>query len=368
MKIYFGAAITIDRDTYLPLYQKIVQQLESLGHEILSNHVVDPETELGDGLSAQELFNREVESVMDADVMVAEVTGPSWGTAFLIEHALENNKPVLALFYKNNGHELPLMVEGHPELYVANYNQDNLHAVLKKNLKQIEQQLKIIGKLIVIDGADGAGKATQTQLLLDYLKQQQIKNKYISFPRYHTSFHGHHVARFLKGEFGGNNEVSPYMSSLAFALDRLTARDEMIEWLEEGSIVVADRYTSANMAHQTSKLPQDKQKDFLKWLYEMEYKEHKLPKEDVVLFLHVPAEISQRLLDKKSDQKNNGGKRDQAESDLDHQRKSIAMYMKLAKKNKHWAVIECVEEGELLSKEQIHEKIIAVLKKRKVIG
>ena len=366
MKIYFGAAISLERDSYLPLYKKIVKEIESLGHEVISKHVTDPSIDPSGGLKPNQIFEREVESVQQADVMVAEVTAPSWGTALLIEKALDKNIPVIALFYKDNSHELPTMIAGHSELYVTHYTKSNIKSVLKKNLDHFKHQQRQTGKLVVIDGADGAGKATQTEMLRQYLKKHKIKNKYISFPRYKTSFHGDLIGRFLKGEFGGNRDVSPYLASLAFALDRLTARDDLVEWLEDGNIIISDRYTSANV-HQASKMPKKNQPVFIKWLYDMEYKEHKLPKEDIVLFLHVPAEISQKLLDHKSKNKNNDGKRDEAEKDLEHQKESIAMYHRFAKKYKHWVVIECVENGKILSKAKIHDKIIAALKEKKII-
>lgn len=366
MKIYFGAAVSLERDDYLPLYKKIVKEIEKLGHTVLSKHVIDLSIDPAGGLKPSELFDREVEMVKKADAMVAEVTAPSWGTALLMEKALENGIPVLALFYKDNSHKLPVMVAGHDEFYVAHYSKGNIKSILKNNLIHFEHKRQSTGKLVVIDGADGAGKATQTEMLRQYFKNHKIKNKDISFPRYKTSFHGALIGRFLKGEFGGNRDVSPYMASLAFALDRLTARDELIEWLDEGNIIVSDRYTSAN-AHQVAKLPKKQQAEFIKWVYDMEYKEHKLPKEDIVLFLHVPAEISQKLLDKKSKEKNNDGKKDEPEKDLRHQKESIAMYHQFAKKYKHWQVIECVEDGKLLSKNKIHQKIIEVLKSKKII-
>lgn len=367
MKIYFGAAVSLERETYLPLYKKIVREIESQGHQVLSKQVVDEEKDPSGGLKPNQLFAREVGRVEQAEVMVAEITAPSWGTALLMEKALDKNIPVVALFYEDNTHELPTMIAGHDELYVAHYNKSNIKSVLKKNLAHFKQQQQQTGKLIVIDGADGAGKATQTEMLLQYLKKQKIKNKYISFPRYKTSFHGALIARFLKGEFGGNRDVSPYLTSLAFALDRLTAKDEMVEWLDEGNVVVSDRYTSAN-AHQASKMPKNKQAAFIKWLYDMEYKEHKLPKEDIVLFLHVPADVSQNLLEHKSKDKNNDGQKDEAEKDVKHQREAVAMYQRFAKKYKHWVVIECVEDGKLLSKTKIHKKIITVLKEKKIIS
>jgi dTMP kinase len=100
-------------------------------------------------------------------------------------------------------------------------------------LSCLEKQKRVKGKLIVIDGTDGSGKATQSQLLIEYLKAQGFKTKFIDFPRYYTSFHGGMVGRFLRGEFGRINEVNPYLASLTYALDRLTAKDELEDWLEE---------------------------------------------------------------------------------------------------------------------------------------
>jgi len=365
MKVYFGASISLDR-SMLPVYRKVGSEIEKLGHKVLSKHVVDAKIRANGNLPADKLFKREVKTIKQADVMVAEVTTPSWGTAFLIEQALDMGKPVLALFYKEAEHPLPLMIKGHPELYVEHYDKDNLRAVLKRNFIHFKQNRSRKGKLVVIDGTDGSGKATQTKKLLTYLKKQKIANKHIAFPRYYTSFHGRHVGRFLTGEFGGNNEVSPYLSSLAYALDRLTARDEMVEWLKEGNVVVCDRYVSANMAHQGSKMPPKKRKAFIDWLYTMEYKEHKLPKEDLVIFLHVPVAIAQKLLEKKKQRKYVKGK-DKAESDLEHQRRSVEMYKRLCKKHRHWEMIECVERGRLLSVNEVFEKILAVLREKKIV-
>lgn len=362
MKVYFGASITLSRDL-LPVYQTIVSEIKKQGHEVLSEHVVDPKLKTAGKLDAEKIFADEVKKIDKAEVMVAEVTTPSWGTAFLMEQALDRGKPVLALYFEDTEEPLPLMVEGHPEVYVAHYALDNIRTVLKRNFEHFDHTNGRRGRLVVIDGADGSGKSTQTKLLLKYLKKQRTAYTFISFPRYYTSFHGKHVGRFLTGEFGGNAEVSPYLSSLAFALDRMTARDEIVEWLEEGKIVVADRYVSASLAHQGSKLPLRKRKEFLDWLYRMEYKEHKLPKEDVVIYLYVPVEIAQRLIQKGTH------KRDVADVDVKHQKRTVATYRQLVKKYKHWEMISCVNsKGELYSKAEIHEKILAILRKRRIIS
>jgi len=363
MKVYFGASITLDR-SLLPVYQKIVKEIKKLGNEVISEYVVDPKLKTRAGLTAERLFERETKQIEKADLVVAEVTSPSWGTAFLMEHAMEHDKPVLVLFYKETDHQLPIMIEGHPELYVEHYDEDNIAMILKKNFEHIQQMRTKKGKLIVVDGADGSGKSTQTKLLLKYLKKNRYNHKFISFPRYFTSFHGRHVKRFLMGEFsnGKSSEVSPYLSSLAFALDRLTARDQIMEWLKEGNIVVVDRYVSASLAHQGSKVDARKRKAFIKWLYSMEYKEHKLPKEDLVIYLYIPVKTAQKLMVEQR------RKKDTADADVSHQKKSVEMYKILVKKYRHWEMIKCVDKkGELLSIEEIHQKILDLLKKKKII-
>lgn len=368
MKVYFGASISLDR-SLLPNYQEIVANLKKLGHEVLSEYVVDPSIKPGVGLSPRDLFARETATIDRADVVVAEVTSPSWGTAFLIEHALAAGKPVLAMYYKDAEMPLPMMIEGHPELYVAHYSRGNVRTILKKNLEYFASMNHRKGKLVVIDGTDGSGKGTQTDLLLKYLDEKKKKNKYIDFPRYYTSFHGKMVGRYLKGEFGSLNSASPYLTSLFYAMDRLTARDEIIDWLEEGNTVVANRYTTSSMAFQTARIDKEHREEFLKWLYEMEYKEHKLPKEDVVIFLYVPVDISQKLIEQKAGREYmKGKKKDINEADVAYQKEVLKLYLQLAKKYPHWEVIRCVDaKGKLLTVEKVHGKVVAALKRHGVV-
>jgi len=364
MKVYFAASITLDR-SMAPIYEQLVVELKKLKHTVLSEYVAKREDGPDKGIAPTELFNRETRLIDQADAVVAEVTKPSWGTAFLIEHALATGKPVLSLYYKEAEIPLPMMIEGHPELYVAHYSRGNIRTVLKKNLDYFGAMSERKGKLVVIDGTDGSGKGTQTELLLKYLEDKGVKNKYIDFPRYYTSFHGKMVGRYLKGEFGGLNSSSPYLTSLFYAMDRLTARDEILDWLEEGNTVVANRYTTSSLAFQTAKVDKSKRGEFLKWLYDMEYKEHKLPKEDVVIFLYVPVEISQKLIEQKTGRGYiKGKKKDINEADVSYQKEVLKLYLELAKKYPHWEVIRCVDgRGKLLSVEKVHKKIVSALKK-----
>ena len=367
MKVYFGASVSLGRD-YLRQYRQIVREVKALGHKVLSEHVIDQKLRPGEGLAANKLFAREERAIEKADLMVAEVTQPSWGTAFLIEHALEKGIPVLALFYKEAEHELPLMLKGHPELYVEHYDENNLKVTLKKNLDHFASRNTRKGRLIVIEGTDGSGKATQTKLLITALNKTGKKVRQIEFPRYYTSFHGAFVGRYLKGEFGDINGVSPYLISLAYALDRLSARDEILSWFKEGALIVADRYVTASLAHQTAKMKPKEQKKFFNWLYELEYKVHKLPKEDVVIFLHVPIGVAQKMIAKKAKRKYAGADKDIAEKDLIHQKETLKIYLKMAKENKHWVKINCEDKkGKLRTRQEIHKMILKVLKEKKII-
>jgi len=221
------------------------------------------------------------------------------------------------------------------------------------------------GRLIVIDGADGSGKTTQAELLIDYLKSKNIPVEYYDFPQYYDSFHGKIVARLLRGEFGKLDQISPYLASLAYALDRASVKDEMQAFLNSGGYIIANRYATSNMAHQAAKFKDEsKRQEYLDWEYELEYEVHKIPKEDLVIYLHVPWEFSRKLMEKKSQTHREwlkGKMKDIAEKNDQHQKDSIEMYLKLAKKYPHWTIINCIENNQLLSKEEIHEKIVRII-------
>jgi len=225
------------------------------------------------------------------------------------------------------------------------------------------------GKFIVLEGTDGSGKATQLKLLIDFLKTQDHKVKQIHFPQYYTSLFGKLAGRFLKGEFGGIKGVSPYLASLTYAGDRFEAKERIRKWLDQGRLVVSNRYIGSNMAHQTAKLPKDEQMKFLRFLEKMEYEIFKIPKEDIVIFLYVPVSVGQKLVDNKGKRKYIGGKkRDIHEADLSHQKKASETYLKLVKRYSYWVKVNCCDrKGNLRKPEEIHKLIYQVLKKRKIV-
>lgn len=225
------------------------------------------------------------------------------------------------------------------------------------------------GKLVVIDGGDGSGKGTQAKLLIEYLQNKNLDTKLVDFPQYYDSFYGKTVAKFLRGEFGDINQVSPYLASLTYALDRASVKDEMNEFMDKGGFIIANRYATSNMAHQGAKFKNENEREeFLAWEYELEYEVNKLPKEDIVIYLFVPWHISQELVKKKDDRPYlQGAKEDIHEKDSNHKIDTENMYKELAKRYNHWVMIDCTKNGEMRTITEIHEEIVKVLKEKNII-
>lgn len=209
------------------------------------------------------------------------------------------------------------------------------------------------GRLIVFEGSDGSGKETQSKLFLRYLRAQKIPSVYISFPRYEQSLWGAMVKRYLAGDFGKVREVDPYLASLAYAGDRASAAPAIRKWLNEGKVVVCNRYVGSNMAHMGGKVKSQKSKvKIINWIEELEYKENKIPREDVVIFLSVPVEVSRQLIRNRQ--------LDIHESDLAYLGQVIKVYEELARTRKNWVKVECCRDDKILPPAQIHRKVLAL--------
>ena len=187
----------------------------------------------------------------------------------------------------------------------------------------------------------------------------------VDFPQYYKTFFGKMVGDFLAGKFGSLDQVDPHLASLTYAGDRWQAKEEITRWLDEGALVLANRYTGANMAFQTARVSREEREEFLAWLEELEYVTYKIPREDVVIFLHVPVEIGQQLVDKKGHRDYvKGEKRDINERDLDYQKNVEGMYFYLAERN-NWMVIECCDrQGNLMTPEMINELVYNSLREK----
>lgn len=223
------------------------------------------------------------------------------------------------------------------------------------------------GKFIVIEGTDGSGKATQIDLLANYLKSKNKSFETADFPQY-DNFSGAFVAKYLRGEYGSAQEVGPYRGSIFYAVDRYDKSFDIRKWLGGGKMVLSNRYVSANMGHQAGKIKSKKTRDaFLKWLNNLEYEIFNIPKPDITILLYVSPEIGQKLVGKKSTRDYlKGKKRDIHESDINHLKKASEAYLYVAKKYK-WTIINCAPKGIMLDRESIHQEIVEKLKKLKIL-
>ncbi|MCK5466534.1 thymidylate kinase [Candidatus Parcubacteria bacterium] len=224
---------------------------------------------------------------------------------------------------------------------------------------------KFKGRLIVIDGIDGAGKATQTKILIRHLKKLKHKTATLDFPQYYNNFFGKMTGRFLNGEFGDAPNTNPYLASVLYAADRWETKNKIEKWLREGKIVILDRYSSSNQIHQGGKISDPKKrKQFLDWLEEMEFNVFKIPKPDLIIFLNVPYKISKKLLTKKVSRNYiKSAKNDKVEKSRIYQESSYLQSLNLVKKYNNWTEINCVKNNELLSPEKISTLVWAKLEK-----
>ncbi len=219
------------------------------------------------------------------------------------------------------------------------------------------------GKLIVIEGTDGSGKATQSQRLLKRLEEEGFLTAYSDFPRYGQKSAGM-VENYLNGKYGSADDVDPRVGSIFYAIDRYDASFDIKKSLNEGRIVVCNRYVSASMGHQGGKISDKDMRDaYLNWLEELEYNLFKIPKPDTTIFLYVPYLIAQKLVDNKAKREYIGDrKRDIHESDSEHLRKAELAYLDISKQ-KGWKLIDCTKDGSMLSVDAIHELIWHEVKK-----
>jgi len=223
------------------------------------------------------------------------------------------------------------------------------------------------GKLIVIDGTDGSGKATQTELLIKHLKKDGKKVKVVDFPDYYSNFFGKFIGHCLSEQYYNFVQIHPKIASVLYAADRFESKNKIAKWLKEGNIVIANRYASANQIHQGGKIANTKKREaFIKWLAEMEYEVFKIPKPDVIFYLNVPISIAIKLIRERNKGKVRGylgKKKDVHEKDVNFLKNSSKSALWLAKTQKDWVKIECVQGGVLSSREDIHQKIYEKVKK-----
>ena len=221
-----------------------------------------------------------------------------------------------------------------------------------------------MGKLFVIDGTDGSGKQTQFEKLKERLTEEGIDYRVVSFPNYDDPSSSL-VKMYLSGEFGENaKEVSPYIASTFYAADRYATYKRFLEkYYQEGGVILADRYTTANMVHQAGKIKEKKEREkFLDWLWDFEFNLYGLPVPTKAFFLNMPPEYALKLMEHRENKFTHTDQKDIHERDKNHIIDSYEAACDLVDKY-NWYDVKCVKNSEIRPIEEIHEEIYEEIKK-----
>jgi dTMP kinase len=222
---------------------------------------------------------------------------------------------------------------------------------------------RALGRLIAIEGIDGSGKRTQMDLLHGAIAAGESGHSVYStgFPQYDSWF-GKMVGQFLNGDLGALEAVDPHFTALLYAGDRFEAKPKIEAALNEGKIVLIDRYIGSNLAHQTARVLPEKRDEFRRWIEHLEYGIYELPHEDLILYLRVPPAEAQKLVAQKSKRSYTNAKQDLLEASLRHLQDAAAMYDHLAH-NAPWVTIECFDatSGTMRSVKEIAREVLTAV-------
>ncbi len=216
-----------------------------------------------------------------------------------------------------------------------------------------------MGILITIDGLDGSGKQTQSELLLERLRLEGRSVKMVSFPDYESPSSAL-VKMYLGGEFSHDPDfVNAYAASSFFAVDRYASfAKDWREDYENGTIIIANRYTTANAIHQLTKLPDGKREEFLEWLCDFEFNKLGIPSPDMAIFLEVPVKTTLALIQKRHD---DTGREIDIHENSEHLTRAHSAAVFSAEKL-GWTTVHCTEEGEMRTREDIAEEVYTSVK------
>lgn len=222
-----------------------------------------------------------------------------------------------------------------------------------------------MGKLIVIEGGDGAGKGTQAERALEALRARGAQVEMFDFPQYKGSLPGALIGRALNGELGDFRSLNPYFAALPYTLDRVTARKDLHHAMfYETDYALCNRYTPSNL-YQAAKFEKEEEQDaFIAWLEALEYGELQLPKPSLVIYLHVPYDIGQKLVQQKAARAHVSGGQgalDQHERDTAFVKDVIKLYHRTAGSRADWKIVECVRDGTMRSIDDIHQEVMGLI-------
>ncbi len=231
------------------------------------------------------------------------------------------------------------------------------------------------GKFFVIEGMDGSGKATQTKLLTEALKNKGYDVVEIDFPQYGKPSAAL-LETYLRGGYGSSEDVGPYRASIFYACDRYDLSFQMKKWLQEGKVIIADRYLASNIGHQGGKIISDKEKwdKYVDWLHELEFNIFEIPKPDYTIVLKITPDLSMKHSNKIKDEEKkqkriaylgDDKKQDIHEADRNHLENTLKSYTAISERYPElYKIIDCQSGDEFLPIETIQQRILKVVEEK----
>ena len=216
--------------------------------------------------------------------------------------------------------------------------------------------------VIAIEGIDGAGKGTQSRLLTERLREQGLQIECIQFPRYSETTFGAAIGQFLNGEFGSLDQVHPQLASLLYAGDRFESKELLDKTIAANDVVVLDRFTGSNLAHQASKLEGAERAELIAWIDQVEHGVFGLPRPDFNILIDISPDWSRELVSRKGDRDYTDQEADIQESNLPYLEKVRRCYRQLATDRDDWTIVCSLNENnELREVNDINDEIIRLI-------
>jgi dTMP kinase len=235
---------------------------------------------------------------------------------------------------------------------IYNINEENSHLVNANNRGRR-------GKLIVLEGFDGAGKSSQIKLIAEEIEKQGKTYKHVHFPMYGENMFADVVSMFLRGDLGSLEEVDPLFLANIYGMDRYKYKPQLVKHLDHYDYVILDRYVFSNMAFQGAKYHTDeKRQSIVKWIEDFEFKFLQLPYPDTIIYFDLPIDVIKERLTKRDEEEDREyleGKKDVHEADLIFQSRVRNIYLGIDI-FENYNIVKCLsDEGEVLSPEDLYD-------------
>lgn len=217
--------------------------------------------------------------------------------------------------------------------------------------------------LIAIEGIDGAGKGTQSRQLVERLNALGIKTTGLQFPRYSETTFGGAIGDFLNGRFGSLDEVHPQLAAVLYAGDRFESKLVLQTAIDSHDVVVLDRFTGSNLAHQSAKLDGEERLELIKWIDHVEHVVFGLPRPELNILIDISSNWSRELVSRKGERDYTDDEADIQESNLPYLERVRACYVSIAKQRDDWRIIKSLDaERELRTVSDINNEIMELVR------